>query len=84
MLPSAQGKGLATEGAGAAIDYAVDILGWQEIIHTIDPANASSIKFAQRLGSRKLRTAAAPPPFKDTVWDVYGQTADAWRARRQD
>lgn len=84
LLPSAQGKGLATEGAGAAIDYAVDILGWQEIIHTIDPANASSIKFAQRLGSRKLRTAAAPPPFKDTVWDVYGQTADAWRARRQD
>ncbi len=83
LLPSAQGRGLAAEGASAAIDYAVDILGWSEIIHCIDPGNAPSIRLAERLGSRKLRQAEAPPPIRDTVWDVYGQTAEAWRARRQ-
>ena len=82
LLNSAQGKGYAIEGASAAMDYAVDILGWSEIIHCIDEKNASSIKVAERLGSRFLRKAAAPPPIKDVVWDVYGQTADAWRARR--
>ena len=82
LLNSAQGKGYAIEGASAAMDYAVDILGWSEIIHCIDEKNAPSIKVAERLGSRFLRKAAAPPPIKDVIWDVYGQTADAWRARR--
>ena len=72
----------ATEGASAAIDYAVDILGWDEVIHTIDPANASSIRVAERLGSRVLRQAMAPPPYEGTHWDVYGQSADDWRSRR--
>ena len=83
LVTSAQGRGYAIEGASAAMDYAVDILGWTEIIHTIEEENMPSIKVAERLGSAYLRKAAAPPPFKDTVWDVYGQTADAWRARRK-
>lgn len=82
FLKSAQGRGYAIEGASAAMDYAVDILGWDEIIHCIDPENAASIKVAERLGSRKLREAVAPPPIPHTVWDVYGQTAEDWRARR--
>ena len=82
LLTSAQCRGYAVEGASAAMDYAVDILGWTEIIHTIDEKNAPSIKVAERLGSACLRKATAPPPFKDKIWDVYGQTADAWRARR--
>lgn len=82
LLTSAQGKGYAIEGASAAMDYAVDILGWNEIIHCIDEKNAPSIRVAERLGSRFLRKAVPPAPFKDLIWDVYGQTADAWRARR--
>jgi len=82
LLTSAQGRGYAAEGASAAMDYAVDSLGFTEIIHCIDPKNAPSIKLAERLGSRKLREAVAPAPIPHTVWDVYGQTADAWRARR--
>jgi len=81
LLSSAQGRGYALEGASAAMDYAVDVLGWTEIIHCIDPKNAPSIKVAERLGSSRLRTAEAPPPMAGIVWDVYGQTADAWRAR---
>ncbi|MEQ9504793.1 MAG: GNAT family N-acetyltransferase [Hyphomonas sp.] len=82
VLKSASGKGLAHEGACAAMDYAVDILGWTEIIHCIDEKNSPSIKLAERLGSNYLRKAVAPPPMTGMVWDVYGQTADAWRARR--
>lgn len=83
LLGSAQGKGYAMEGASAAMDYAVDILGWTGIIHCIDAKNAPSIRLAERLGSRRLREGVvAPPPIKDVVWDVYGQSADEWRARR--
>ena len=82
LLPAAQGKGYATEGASAAMDYAVDILGWQEVIHCIDARNAASLKVAERLGSAYLRTTNAPPPFAETVWDIYGQSAEDWRSRR--
>jgi RimJ/RimL family protein N-acetyltransferase len=70
LLNSAQGQGYAIEGASAAMDYAVDNLGWSEIIHCIDEKNAPSIKVAERLGSRFLRKAVAPPPIKDVVWDI--------------
>lgn len=83
LLTSAQGRGYALEGASAAIDYAVDVLGWTEIIHCIDPRNAPSIKVAERLGATRLRTAEAPPPMTGIVWDVYGQTADRWRTRSE-
>ena len=63
------------------MDYAVDILGWDEVIHTIDPANTGSIRVAERLGSRVLRQATLPPPIELNL-DAYGQSADAWRARR--
>lgn len=82
LMKSAWGRGFASEGASAAMDYAVDILGWQNIIHCIEAENAPSIRVAERLGSRKLRTVPAPPPFKDVVWDIYGQSADDWRAQR--
>lgn len=78
----AWGKGYATEGAAACMDYVVDILGWDEIIHTILPDNTGSIRVAERLGARLLRQAPTPPPFEGLIWDVYGQTADEWRARR--
>ena len=78
----AHGKGYAAGGVSAAIDYAAVILGWDEIIHCIDPLNTASIRVATKLGARKLREAQAPAPFAEIRWDVYGQTADEWRARR--
>jgi RimJ/RimL family protein N-acetyltransferase len=80
---AAWGKGYATEGAAAAMDYAVDVLGWDEIIHCIDPANAPSRKVAQRLGSRLLRMGECPPPFEGLAVEVWGQSRDDWQARRR-
>lgn len=75
------GKGYATEGAAAAIDWAFDALGWTEVIHTIEPANVNSQKVAERLGSRILRQVVLPEPLNLPL-DAWGQSRHEWRARR--
>lgn len=77
----AWGRGYATEGAIAAIDWAFDVLGWNEVIHTIDADNASSQAVARKLGSTILRQARLPPPLQEMAVDVWGQTREQWRAR---
>jgi RimJ/RimL family protein N-acetyltransferase len=76
------GKGYATEGATAAIDYAFDSLGWDEVIHTIEPQNTASQGVARRLGSSILRQATMPAPYETLIVDVWGQSREQWFARR--
>ncbi len=78
----AQGKGYALEGALASMDFAVDVLGWTDIIHSIHPDNVGSQKLAQRLGSVNRGPGQMPPPYHNDPVDLWGQTADDWRARR--
>jgi len=77
------GRGYATEGATAAIDWAFDTLGWTEVIHCIDPANVNSQAVARRLGSRLMREQPLPAPYADQVIQVWGQSREQWRARRR-
>ena len=79
----AWGKGYATEGASAAIDYAFDVLGWTEVIHCIDPRNSASQQVARRLGSRLRGPVELPPPFVGEACEAWGQGRDEWRARRR-
>lgn len=81
LCRDAWGKGYATEGASAAMDYVFDVLGWDKVIHSIDPDNLASQNVARRLGSRNLGTSRLPPPHDDMVVDVWGQTCAEWRAR---
>lgn len=83
LLKSAWGKGFASEGASAAMDFAVNELGWTHIIHTIAPENAASIKLAERLGSKLEGESQMPPPFEAHTCLVYGQSADDWRAHKR-
>jgi RimJ/RimL family protein N-acetyltransferase len=83
LTRAAQGKGYATEGAAAAIDWAFDKLGWTEVIHCIDPENIASARVAERLGSRNLGPGKLPPPFESAPVDIWGQSREAWRARRR-
>ena len=76
------GKGYALEAATAAIDYAVDMLGWDDVIHTIAPTNLRSIRLAERLGSVNRGATRLPPPLESYVCDIWGQSAATWRARR--
>lgn len=77
------GRGYALEAAVASMDYAVDTLGWTDIIHSIDPANTASRKLALRLGSSNRGPGRMPPPFEASPVDIWGQTAEEWRANRK-
>lgn len=81
LVKDATGQGYASEGARATIDWAFDVLGWQEVIHTITPENAPSKALAAKLGSRYLRDGRLPEPLDVSV-EIWGQTREAWRARK--
>ncbi len=83
VIREAWGRGYASEGAAAAIDFAFDVLGWDEVIHCIDARNAASQGVARKLGSKILRQARLPAPFDDPPIDVWGQTRTQWRERRR-
>jgi RimJ/RimL family protein N-acetyltransferase len=65
------GKGYATEGARAALDFAFTRLGRPEVISLIRPDNAPSIRVAERIGERL-----------DGPVDLMGQTALVYRLTR--
>ena len=82
LRASAMGKGYAQEGSIAAIDWAFDTLGWDEVIHCIDKDNAPSIALALRLGSKlQRRGVPLPAPIDDHTVDIYGQSRAEWKAR---
>lgn len=80
LLPNAWGKGYATEGATAAIDWAFDVLGWSEVIHCIDVNNTASARVAERLGSVRRGRGAMPPPYDHEAVDIWGQSRSEWQA----
>lgn len=82
LVRDAWGKGYATEGATAASDWAFDRLGWTDMIHSIDPLNRASQEVANRLGSVNRGRGKLPPPFEESVIDIWGQSREQWRARR--
>lgn len=81
LVPAVWGLGYATEAAEAAVDWCFDALGWDEVIHCIDPQNHPSQAVARRLGSRVLRQARMPDPINSEV-DVWGQSRAEWVRRR--
>ncbi len=82
LTRDAWGQGFALEAAEACMQYAVDELGWTQIIHTIDPENHASQRLAQRLGSRLLGPTQLPPPHHEVTVELWGQSSDEWRARK--
>ncbi len=80
------GKGYASEGAAAAMDYACEVLGWEHMIHCIDENNVASQGVARKLGSRLQRRVSLPVPLENTPVDAWGQSREEWRrsaVRRQ-
>ena len=81
LIRKAWGKGYAVEAATAAMDFAVETLGWTDIIHCIADENGASQRVAERLGSSLLGVTRLPPPNEEDL-GLWGQTAAQWRARR--
>lgn len=81
IVRAAWGRGYAPEAAIASTDWAFEHLGWDEVIHTIDPANAGSQAVARKLGSRLLRIGELPPPHAGKPIEIWGQSRAQWLAR---
>ena len=77
------GRGYAVEAAVAAMDYAADVLGWDDIVHSIAPDNLASAAVAGKLGSVNRGPGRLPDPYADVAIDIWGQTADQWRHNRR-
>ncbi|WP_342076539.1 GNAT family protein [Yoonia sp. SS1-5] len=58
----AEGKGIATEAARAAIAHAFDGLGWQTAVSYVWPDNTRSIRLAEKLGAVLDPAATGPTP----------------------
>jgi RimJ/RimL family protein N-acetyltransferase len=82
VIREAWGKGYALEAATASMDWAFEHLGWDEVIHSIDPPNIGSKRVAEKLGSRLLRVGRLPEPVHEHDIEFWGQTRAQWRARR--
>ena len=65
------GRGLATEGARAALRFAFTDMQQSDVISLIYPENAASIRVAERLGERLVEPV-----------EVMGQTALLYRITR--
>lgn len=74
-------EGYATEAAMASIDWAFQTLGWDEVIHVIDPRNQSSAAVARKLGARNRGPGRLPPPYQDAVVEIWGQTRQEWESK---
>jgi RimJ/RimL family protein N-acetyltransferase len=81
LIKHVWGRGYASEGATAAIDWAFDTLGWTDMIHCIELANTPSKRLARRLGSTPQRQCRLPPPFETVEVEIWGQSLDEWRNR---
>ncbi|WOK35371.1 GNAT family N-acetyltransferase [Sphingomonas sp. C3-2] len=82
VLPEFSGRGYAREAAIASIDFAVEMLHWDEVIHCIDPANSASIKLAERLGAVDRGPTTLPAPLDVYSVNRWSQSAAEWKARR--
>ena len=72
------GRGLATEGARAARDWAFETLPVDELISLIDPANTASIAVATRLGE----TLTGDFDLWGNRVLIYAVTREAWERER--
>jgi RimJ/RimL family protein N-acetyltransferase len=77
---SAWDRGYATEGAGAALDHAFEVVGADQIISAIQPENARSIRVAERIG--EIYIGQTSVEARDVV--VYGIDRARWLRSERD
>jgi RimJ/RimL family protein N-acetyltransferase len=69
LSDKAEGTGIATEAARAAIRHAYEVLGWPTVVSYIGPENTRSIRLAEKLGA--ILDPEAPQPKPDAPVLVY-------------
>jgi RimJ/RimL family protein N-acetyltransferase len=71
--PATEGAGYATEAATALRDWALGPRGLSTIVSYIDPANAPSIRLAQRLGATRDDSAPTPANMPTLVYRYHAE-----------
>ena len=74
--PGWWGRGLATEGGRAALEYAFKTLGLDEVVSIYEPENVASGRVMERLGMKPYRETTHPSlgvPLR-----VYKMTRSEW------
>ena len=71
------GRGYATEAAAAAMAWGFSTIGFERLISLIDPANAASIRVAERLGE----TLEGETDLWGNRVLIYGIDRATWDAR---
>ncbi len=82
LHPKYTGQGYAYEASVATMDYVFDDLGWEDVIHIIDPDNLPSIALAKKLGATNRGPTRMPEPYHEAIVDAWGQTRKQWKAAR--
>jgi len=77
------GQGYALEASVASLDYAFDVLGWDDVMHCIDPENLPSIALAKKLGATNRGPTQMPAPFDEHRVDNWGQSRAQWQQNRK-
>ena len=81
LIDKAQwGRGLATEGGAAAIDFAFQRLNRPHVASLIRPGNAASIRVAEKLGMKLERTRRFSRRRRAHLWPRPARLR-SWRAR---
>jgi RimJ/RimL family protein N-acetyltransferase len=57
LLPSAWGRGVATEAAGAVLARALGPLGLRAVVALIHPGNRASVRVAEKIGMERVGVA---------------------------
>ena len=83
LHPDAWGRGYVSEALPVIIDWVLDDLGWEGFIHCIAPENQASKKVAERLGSSFREFGKLPPPYEETVCEVWSQARTQWQESRK-
>ena len=70
---AAEGTGIATEAAKAAVNHAFSVLEWDTVVSYVAPDNDRSARLAQKLGAVHDPAAPVPAKYPDTI--VYRHPA---------
>ena len=79
ISPAAQGRGIATEAAGALVNWAFDGLLLERLVATTEHDNLASIAVMRRLGMRIEINPQPEPPWLQTVGVLRAIDRPAYR-----
>lgn len=82
LSPRHRRRGYATEAARAAVEFVFSELGWQGVIHCILEGNEASVRVAERLGSRLIRSQQGLEGITTSRVLIYGQDRAEWLGKQ--